>query len=267
VKEALPATARIGVNDTGAIAYFGERPTFDVVGLTSRDEGRYWVAGAGSRLEHYERLRAKDPGALPTHFVVYPEWFACDALLGQPLREATVLDSSILGGQSMRAFVADYSLLGSGEAPWSTNEPVVDAIDVADLESEADHRYELLGARDGEEIVGYGPCPSCADARAVVDGGRTARVHDRFVAHLGPGQALRGVARVEALAEARARIVVAGGPPAAFTVAPAGWTEITFDVPPQAVGDATVVELFVDDGALTVFHYWFTERGTARSDR
>src|SRR5207237_2373235 len=75
-KDALPASARIGVNDTGAIAYFGERATFDVVGLTSRDEGRYWVAGAGSRLEHYERLRAADPAALPTHFIVYPEWFA-----------------------------------------------------------------------------------------------------------------------------------------------------------------------------------------------
>ncbi|HEX4445817.1 MAG TPA: hypothetical protein VH044_03750, partial [Polyangiaceae bacterium] len=31
----LEPSARIGVNDTGAIAYFGERTTFDVVGLTS----------------------------------------------------------------------------------------------------------------------------------------------------------------------------------------------------------------------------------------
>src|SRR5262249_22108523 len=45
----LPEDARIGVNDTGAIAYFSSRTTFDVVGLTSAGEARYWAAGAGSR--------------------------------------------------------------------------------------------------------------------------------------------------------------------------------------------------------------------------
>ena len=44
-KANLDPTARIGVNDTGAIAYFGGHATFDIVGLTSEAEGRYWVAG------------------------------------------------------------------------------------------------------------------------------------------------------------------------------------------------------------------------------
>ncbi len=152
-KESLPADARIGLNDTGAIAYFGERRTFDVVGLTTRSEGRYWVAGTGSRLEHYERLQRTSPSELPTHFIVYPEWFGIDALLGAELEEATVTDSTILGGQTMRAHVADYTLLGSGEAPWTSRRPderadLGCAVDVADLESEAEHGYELLGARD-----------------------------------------------------------------------------------------------------------------------
>ena len=38
-KESLSPTARIGVNDTGAIAYFSDRSTFDVVGLTTRGGG------------------------------------------------------------------------------------------------------------------------------------------------------------------------------------------------------------------------------------
>jgi hypothetical protein len=46
-------------------------------GLTTRGEARYWAAGAGSRFEHYERLPA---GQRPTHFIVYPEWFALPAL-------------------------------------------------------------------------------------------------------------------------------------------------------------------------------------------
>ena len=67
------------MNDTGAIAYLSNRRTFDVCGLTTAGEARYWVAGAGSRFEHYERLGAR---RLPTHFIVYPNWFAIPALLG-----------------------------------------------------------------------------------------------------------------------------------------------------------------------------------------
>ena len=42
-----------------------------------------------------------------------------DAVLGLPLHEATVTDSTILGGVTMRAYQADWSALGSGEAPWT----------------------------------------------------------------------------------------------------------------------------------------------------
>ncbi|MEO6418558.1 MAG: hypothetical protein ABIP39_04085, partial [Polyangiaceae bacterium] len=87
----LPSNARIGVNDTGAIAYESDRRTFDIVGLTTSSEGRYWVAGSASRFEHYERLGA---ARLPTHFIVYREWMACDAILGELIHDATVLDST-----------------------------------------------------------------------------------------------------------------------------------------------------------------------------
>src|SRR5262249_41619135 len=139
-KGALPPDARIGVNDTGAIAYFSDRHTFDVVGLTSKGEGRYWVAGARSRLGHYARI-AKT-GGLPTHFIPDREWMACDAVLGETLHEETVTDATILGGQTMRAYVADYTRLGSGDLPWSRSGHVVDELDVADLESEASHAYD-----------------------------------------------------------------------------------------------------------------------------
>ena len=49
---------------------------FDVVGLTTPREAQYWVAGAGSRFEHYEQLDRAD---LPTHFIVYPGWMAWHA--------------------------------------------------------------------------------------------------------------------------------------------------------------------------------------------
>ena len=255
VKTALPENARVGVNDTGAIAYFGEHTTFDVVGLTTRSEGRYWVAGVGSRLEHYERLLVSNPRALPTHFVVYPEWFAIDALLGRPLTEATVTDASILGGRTMRAYVAEYAGLGSGEAPWTPLDGVVDVVDVADLESEATHGYQLLGARDGEEVAGSGFAPG---GRPVLDGGRTGRVQERFVAHLHPGAAARGVVRLESQTPTRVIVRASGKDVGMFEVDPGSWVEAQFPIPAAQAASETPIDLvIVEGGALSIFHYWF----------
>ena len=110
----LPGGARIGVNDTGAIAYLSGRETFDIVGLTTEGESRYWAGGAASRFEHYERMPR---GSLPTHFIVYPEWMGCPMLLGGMLHEATVVDQSILGGTTMVAYRARYDALGTGAEP------------------------------------------------------------------------------------------------------------------------------------------------------
>jgi hypothetical protein len=251
-KRALPASARVGVNDTGAIAYFGERATFDVVGLTTPEEARYWVAGAGSRLEHYEVLARTTPARLPTHYVVYPEWMACDAVLGRFLTEAVVRDATILGGQSMRAFEADYSRLGTGELPWSLPGEPLDTLDVADLESEAAHGYALLGAAAGEQIARLGEAP---DERAIVDGGRTRRTVERFVLRV-PAAATALVARVESDIPARAKVAFDGSPAGALDVPGEGWSEVRLELPAAARGRDRVDVTLTSDVALTVFHYW-----------
>ncbi len=260
-KSNLSATARIGVNDTGAIAYFSDRTTFDVVGLTTEGEARYWVAGAGSRFEHYERLHASAPEKLPTHFIVYPEWMGMDAVLGEPLEEATVTDATILGGQTMRAYVADWSKLGSGEEPWTRSgaSHVVDTLDVADLESEEDHDYELLGARDGEETAHEGASP---DGAIVVDGGRTQRWIERFTAHLPPGAAVRGIVRLDGPPGTHVQILANGQPIGSFELGDDDdWVERTFDIPAGMGGERSTLELRADGGAMTTFHYWFVTPG------
>jgi hypothetical protein len=246
----LPADARIGVNDTGAIAYLSRRHTFDVVGLTTRAEGRYWVAGPASRFEHYERLNASSRDRLPTHFIVYPEWMACDAVLGRPLYEATVLDSTILGGRTMRAYEADYSLLGSGEGPWTRVSQVYDSLDVADLESEASHLYELLDAKDGEEIVTTAPAP---DGRTVADGGRSNRTKERFVVDAPQDAPSIGIVRLRADAPVLVRVKNDGEETGAFEAKDDEWKEYVF----RMKGGRTRVELLAEGGRLTVYHYWF----------
>lgn len=174
---ALPLDAVIGVNDTGAIAYFSERKTFDVVGLTTEGEAAYWARGAGSRFEHWERRRAAKL-ALPTHLIVYQGWMGMPAVYGPTLTDATVVEQSILGGATMTAMVADYRLLGSGEAPFSGPHGVlIDDLDVADMESEQAHAYELADARSHWCVAKVGSDP---EGRSVADGGRLERVQDRF---------------------------------------------------------------------------------------
>jgi hypothetical protein len=256
----LPKDARIGVNDTGAIAYFGNRHTFDVVGLTTPSEGKYWVAGAGSRLEHYERLRVSAPASLPTHFIVYPEWMSCDVVLGKPLHEAVVTDSTILGGQVMRAYEARYYHLGSGELPWTEHGAILDTLDVADLESEAEHRYELLGARDGEEVAEEGNAP---DGRVVVDGGRTQRIRERFVAKLPRGKSIVALARMQtaaAVSNVELRIDGSQRVIGKATLEAGPWTEVAFVIPADAVtSDATTIHVSATNAAFTSFHWWFAE--------
>jgi hypothetical protein len=246
----LPNDARIGVNDTGAIAYFGNRRTFDVVGLTTPTEGRYWVMGAGSRLEHYERLHENAPQLLPTHFIVYPEWMACEPVLGHMLHEAVVTDASILGGQSMRVHEARWEHLGSGARPWTAVKTIHDEVDVADLESEREHGYELLGAHDGEETAAEGNSPS---GEIVLDGGRTNRTRDRFVVRA-PGAA-HLVARVETHATTGLSLRVNGQPVGRAVVEAGPWTEVVFDLP----AGAREIEVSSDGAAFTSFHYWVSE--------
>jgi hypothetical protein len=252
----LPADALVGVNDTGAIAYFGGRRTFDIVGLTTRDEARYYVAGSASRLEHYERLRGS--GKLPTHFIVYPDWMGLPMILGDELTQATVSDAgrSILGGETMIAYAADWSRLGTGEKPWTpgAGEPF-DVLDVADLESEAEHEYALLGARQYEQLAHEGGTP---DGDIIVDGGRTRRWRETFVAHLRPGVAARCIVRLQ-------------GPPAATVAVLAGdepvgtlaidydpdWVEREVEIPAHLATARTRIDLRVSGGVVTTFHYWF----------
>lgn len=251
----LPNDARIGVNDTGAIAYFGNRKTFDVVGLTTPSEGRYWIAGAGARFEHYERLRLSAPSALPTHFIVYPEWMSCDPVLGARLHEAVVTDASILGGQIMRVYQAKWDHLGSGEKPWSALATTHDTVDVADLESEADHAYELLAARDPDCIAEEGNDPSGA---IVADGGRR-RIRDRFTVKLPAGRPALAIARVQADKELAIELRIGDRKIGSEIVQPGPWTEVKIAIPADAASDKTPIDVSAAGATFTSFHYWFGE--------
>jgi hypothetical protein len=243
-RHALPQNAVIGVNDTGAIAYFSGRRTFDVVGLTTRGESRYWVAGAGSRFEHYERL---ERSRLPTHFIVYPEWFALPALLGTYQTQRSVQGATILGGETMRAHVADYTALGSAARPLRSDlEPcrLVDELDVADLESEHAHAYQLLDATAAENVA--------LEQHGAIDGARQNRTFDRFELDLHAGGRL--LLRAEGAGEV---VVRASATELGRRLLEAGtWTEVEFAVPADRQSGRARVEVEFPTAAATTLHYW-----------
>ncbi len=265
----LPEDARIGVNDTGAIAYFSERSTFDVVGLTTEGEARYWVAGSGSRYEHYERMPRE---ALPTHFIVYPQWMGVPSVLGERLFEATVTNQSILGGATKVAYVADWSVLGRGNLP-ITPQPtalLVAELDVSDLESEAERRYVVgKGTNEHDNLV---TTTFSADALEVSDGGRHRRVLDRFYVDLTAGRSARMVARLGAPHSMTVEVIVAGSSVGTLVLPSGAWSEVDTVIPRDLTGPATRIELAArawgeSDGeaqppeapSFSSMHYWFYE--------
>ena len=251
----LPADARIGVNDTGAIAYFSDRRTFDVVGLTTEGEAKYWVQGAGSRYEHYERM---SPSELPTHFIVYPEWMDIYPILGQELTRATVTEQSILGGASKIAYEADYSVLGKGSLPLvhPSSDAPIDEVDVADLESEAAHQYWVGPSNSGENHV----FTTLNDSdETVADGGRAARFYDGFFAVLPEGRPARMVMRLSTTEDMAVEITAADQHVSDVDVPASGWTEVETTIPAELASRRTVIRVTPKDDArrFTSMHYWF----------
>jgi hypothetical protein len=242
--EALPKDARIGVNDTGAIAYFSNRRTFDVCGLTTPGEARYWVAGAGSRFEHYERLGAS---RLPTHFVVYSNWFAIPALLGDYQTERSVPGATILGGETMVAHVASYRTLGTGARP-ELEVPceLLDEVDVADLESEATHGYDLLYASSSLNLV--------VEEDGVADGGRSERQTERFTMSILAGG--RIVSRVLAAEAVLLDIFVAGVLGDTRWVRNGGFQEVAWSLPQEFFSGRHRIEIRAREGTFTALHHW-----------
>ncbi|MGH7329347.1 MAG: hypothetical protein ACREJX_13445, partial [Polyangiaceae bacterium] len=210
--------------------------------------------GTASRIEHYERMARGD---LPTHFIVYPEWMGTDAFFGKELFAATVTDSTILGGQSMRVYEASYELLGSAALPWSGDIPrgaTTDELDVADLESEAAHRYDLLGARDNEEIVTSSLTP---DGRTVADGGRTNRMREKFLVTLKPGVTQKAVVRLASQMQGELTMLANGRELGSISLQGGGeWEEIGFEIPADVATQSTEITLRVSTPA-TIYHYYF----------
>ena len=104
VKTRVPPGKSIAVNDIGAIAFFGERPLVDAMGLATPELVPY---ASPSRLRTLIGLRRLRPEVC----IFFPGWFPAwmeRPSLFVPLLRQRVQDNTILGGSQAVVFGADW---------------------------------------------------------------------------------------------------------------------------------------------------------------
>ncbi|HVR20977.1 MAG TPA: hypothetical protein VMS65_14800, partial [Polyangiaceae bacterium] len=156
----------------------------------------------------------------------------------------------ILGGETMVAHVASYRLLGTGSRP-ELDAPcrVHDEVDVADLESEAEHAYDPVGGTSATNLV--------IEKDGAADGGRSERTLERFRISLVPGG--RFVARVDADGANELALFADGRALGSRALRNGGWQEVVWNVSSDARRGPSNVELRVVGGRITALHHWSLE--------
>ena len=196
--------ARVMLHDAGAIAYFGDTPVFDMLGLVTNGQAEVAANGPGARFEMLEHL---PPDRRPTHFAYYPGWmgtteFFGDVLLHTPLAPGLPTGRlRLAGGADMQLIVANWDHVGTAERPLEdhTGWSIVDRVDVADLESEAAHGW--VGALGRRNVVENSARWSVVErevgpAGLLIDGGRTILGGgERFTVTLDPALPTRVILR------------------------------------------------------------------------
>lgn len=146
---------RVALSDAGAIPYASGWPALDMMGLGGYKDLPFARASGHELpavLELIERMPARErPDVLaifPSWWPTLPVWFSSGVL------ERFQLNHNVICGDFEHvAYRADWSLLGTGEAPLgkpSGTEMLVDTLDIADLVSEKSHKYVLPSPLSGK---------------------------------------------------------------------------------------------------------------------
>jgi hypothetical protein len=230
----LPKDAIVAMNDAGAIAYYGNRRTFDLVGLTTAGLARVYRSGTGCLWETVRRL---PPGDRPRYFAIYPEWFpnfTRSGFLGPPIFRARLELNTICGGDEKDIFPAVWAVAGASDAPVRSapdlaGRRLVDSLDHAWLPDEARHEWRVEPLlRDVLRTYSYAP----RAGGPVSDGGRIVHGAERFRVRVIPGRDLELVMRTDAWYPVDLRVSVDGRPAGVWSIAlsETAWVEPRFRV-------------------------------------
>ncbi|HET9951050.1 MAG TPA: hypothetical protein VFS09_04575 [Candidatus Eisenbacteria bacterium] len=265
IDENLPSDAVVGMNDAGAIAYYGHRSTVDLVGLTSAGYARVYRSGLGCLFEH---LRRQPPGRIPTYFAVYPEWFPywpASGIFGPESFRAHLGFNTICGGADMVVYPATWIDAARIDRPFTISPEsrglaLVDSLDLGSLEDERRH-----GWRADPEATDVLRRYAFADsvARPLTDAGRIVRGRERFELAVRPGRDAELIMRTDAWFPSRLRVTVDGADAGFWEIARAesSWVEPSFEIRGRLLKrDRVEIRLQREEsggvGNYAPFRYW-----------
>ena len=158
INQNLPQQGSVAINDAGVLAYYGEKPIYDLVGLVSNEPTRAYRMGEGSLFETLERLPAGDR---PQYAAVFPSWFEkMQGMFDIFYRPLVTFPDPFDSGFGKVVYEINWNYASYNDQPrQATMAPgwrVVDALDVGDLVSEQQHNYQLA-FREGRYPEGANP--------------------------------------------------------------------------------------------------------------
>jgi hypothetical protein len=271
IRENLPPGARVGVNDVGAMRYYGGHPTVDLIGLTTNGLALPTRNGIGSL---YEALEKMPEEKRPDYFAIYPTWFPGfdgSGVLDQEIARFSLSSrpdtAGIVGGSEVVVSRADWGLAHSGET-FRGEGTVKDTLDVADLGSEREHDYEMRMPLIGLEPDNLLTRDRSPNGEVVLDGGRGLPGAEEFtVRGLSRNHPVEVVMRTTS-APFALQVQADGKHLGEWDFQPSGsseWQEATFTIPAESVrtGSLRVRLSPPQDAPLethTAYHYWFVQR-------
>lgn len=274
IRDHLPLNARVGVHDTGVIRYVGQRPTYDMIGLTTQGAATAWRHGAGAVFERMEQSLAR-----PSYFATYPDVFSLPYLVATDLFAAELFRAAVpdfavaSAGPVQAVYEADWRLAGSGDLLYQADMlrhtqgmTLTDRLDLADLEDEAAHDLTFWegAVRPGfpTEVQQYRYRTD--PAAEILDGGRLANGGLAFRVAALPNQSMLLIARVHPMQGGAVRVSVDRQDLGLwrYPALPGEWLETAFYIPAEFVTrDEVDVRLEVETSEadfrhFALYHFW-----------
>ncbi|MDF1514038.1 MAG: hypothetical protein P1S60_09535 [Anaerolineae bacterium] len=277
LRDNLPSDARVGVHDTGSLRYIGERPTYDLIGLTTAHAAIPWRNGSGSVYELMEHSPMR-----PEYFAIYPDAFSIPYLANtdlftEELFSVNVPDYAIASaGPVQGVWRADWHLADSGVQIYQPDVAkqimglaLVDSLDVADLDDETAHNVEWWHnlQRPGFPTDVLQMTYRVLPEQEVLDGGRLLSGGISFDVETRPHESLWLVARLHALEAGSVRVEVNERVVGdwAYPPVPGQWLETVFQIPADIINSSrSHITLHADLDSVEAAHYapyyfWFMQ--------
>ncbi len=277
----LPRNAIVAMNDAGAIAYYGNRSTVDLLGLTTKGFAKAYRSGIGCM---FEKLRRLPPARLPTHFAIYPEWFPylkASGVLGTEIFRAHLTANTISGEDDKVVYPARWTDVLGADSPVLPHPEIAaarirDKLDLAWLDDEKRHAWVAYGYEFDEKQNRWRDRPSVmlrdvlrryvptnGSGRPLTDAGRKVFAWERFRFSVEPGKDATLLARTDAWYPNRLIVTVDGATAGLWTIARSEttWVEPAFRIPGRLLSRPNV-EIEVrreepkDGGEWAPFQYW-----------